>query len=129
MQTSQREKVLSGAQTVTTRLLRDPVKEAVREALHEESRTVATDARSDTDRRDETSRTESSGRSKRSMGLVLLAIGGVAYLLRRRMQSDSGSGAFAQDRGRDEYSSGDTGRSTTTGSETSSSATTPSDEN
>jgi hypothetical protein len=84
---------LETVQTLTTYLLREPVKEAVRDALREEAAAVkepsdsAADHRSvpsletDSDRQD-------SGSSKLPLVVALVGIGAVGYILRRRRSSD-----------------------------------------
>ena len=92
--------IRDSARVVATELVREPVKEAVREALHEETAEIrpasggtgasserAGDQRSSTG----TEGSEQGGRSKLAVIGVLLAIGGVAYLARRRMSSAGGS--------------------------------------
>lgn len=133
MQTPQGESVLGSARTVTTYLLREPVKQAVREAIHEETTTVERGESSDAEPRDDesksdqgsddTSRTMSPPSSKRSAGVVLLAIGGLTYLLRRRMRSGGGGGGLTPSGSR-RTDRAPADRSTATGPETPGSATT-----
>jgi len=84
---------LERAQTVVTHLLREPVKEAVKEALQEEAASVSqaqeTDRGEPVRSRDESTTEDSSGGSKLPVGLGLVVVAGAAYLLRRRRQSDS----------------------------------------
>jgi len=107
-----------GARFAASELLREPVKQAVREALREEadSVTAASDEtgsfasgsassgssteREDWPRQQSSDQEQSSGgRSKlASMGLVL-AVVGVAYLARKRMSSTSGSAWSEQSAG------------------------------
>lgn len=92
------------ARFVATELLREPVKQAVREALHEEaSSTQATSGQSQASKskpsggqrgqRSSQSGGQSGGggRSKLTMVGILLAIVGVTYLARQRMSSTTGS--------------------------------------
>lgn len=84
---------MESGQQIITQLLREPVKEAVREALAEE-RDAFSDAE-DRDRGGEERATdehqptdeESSG-PPAGIGVALLAAVGIAYLLRRRQNSD-----------------------------------------
>lgn len=71
------ESTLDNARTVTTYLLREPVKEAVRDALREEGLAVTTEERAPTQ--------GGSGPSKMLLALVALAVGGLAYYGRKRM--------------------------------------------
>lgn len=101
---------------VTTYLLREPVKEAVREALREEGlegeggakRTGAAPAEP-----------EGSGAPVLPVAVALLALGGLAYVLRRRRRSEvgwsagTGSTAEAEPYG-GSSSAGGSGGSTTT---------------
>lgn len=104
-----------GAQIVATELLREPVKQAVREALHEEIGSVrapsgetrsigsGSSAESEGQRSKESSKQDQSsssgGRSKlATMGLVL-AIVGITYFARKRMSSTSGSAWSEQSAG------------------------------
>ena len=103
------------ARVVATQLVREPVKDAVREALREETVTVRS-AGSDTDtggQKERGTSTASSdqrdqssgggGRSALSWIVALIAIAGVTYLARRRMSSSGSTwsepspGAVAED--------------------------------
>lgn len=81
-----RRSTLEGARTVSTVLLREPVKEAVREALHEEAATVESER---TVEYPEDDSEDGGGRSKLSIVGLLVVLGGVALIARRRMGSDS----------------------------------------
>lgn len=88
----QRESTLETARMVTTYLLRQPVKDAVREVLREEGVTVT----ADTDRAaSATAESSGSGPSKLLVGGVLLGLGGLVYAVRRRRQSGPGWSADA----------------------------------
>lgn len=77
---------LESAQTVSTALLREPVKQAVREALYEEA---AASEPEETIKVEERSDGGGSGRSKLSMAAVLVTLGGLIYFARKRFQSGS----------------------------------------
>lgn len=95
------------ARVIATELIREPVKQAVRDALHEEIMAVKSESgtesatikmkeseSSSTDQQSEKSSDQQQsggGRSKLTMFGVILAIVGVAFLARRRMSSTSGS--------------------------------------
>ena len=86
---------LESAKVVTSYLLRKPVEQAVREALHEEAVTVQrpeSDRSSESDEKDGSDEKDDSesGVSKLGIGLVLVTLGGVAYFVRRRQQSEPG---------------------------------------
>ncbi len=94
------------ARVVATELIRKPVKEAVREALHEESASVrsAGETGESSDKQSQGSgehqqgqqssesddQESGGGRSKLATLGILVAIAGVAVLARRRMSSTSG---------------------------------------
>jgi hypothetical protein len=76
---------VESASYVTTALLREPVKDAVKETLREEGvRIKQTDAEeaSDSD--------GGSGRLTLPLVLALVTLGGLAYTARRKLQGDSG---------------------------------------
>ena len=103
-----------GAQFAATELLREPVKQAVREALREEADSVSApsdesgstfgssdETREVWDAQESREQDQSSGggRSKlATMGLVL-AIVGITYIARKRMSSTSGSAWSEQSAG------------------------------
>lgn len=78
------ESALESGQTLVTELLREPVKAAVREALEEEAATVTTESGEAAEPAD-----EQSGGSKLGPAVALLAVAGIAYLVRRRRRGDS----------------------------------------
>jgi len=87
------ESTLETIQTLTTYLLRDPVKEAVREALREEAKSVKIPPESPETSKSSTARkeqsTESTVRSsKLPLVLALVAVAAISYLIRRRRSSD-----------------------------------------
>jgi len=81
-----RRSALESARTVSTYLLREPVKEAVREALHEEAAAVESER---TVEYQESEGEDGGGRSKLSIVALLVVLGGVALVARRRIGSDS----------------------------------------
>jgi hypothetical protein len=82
-----RRSTLEGVRTVSTVLLREPVKEAVREALREEAAAVEFERTAEYDGSDGQS---SGGRSKLSIVALLVVLAGVVLVARRRMGSESG---------------------------------------
>ena len=95
---------LERVQTLTTYLLREPVKEVVREALHEEAAVVSTETDKPDNVSESKSKTETEmpadmdaeSSSKLPLGVLVLAGVGAAYLARRRR--DSGEADYSQDR-------------------------------
>lgn len=88
--------VRNSARFVVTELLKEPVKSAVREAIREETSTVKTaeetgHERHESDKSQSDKSDSGGGTSVGTWLLALAAIGGVAYLARRRMSSSSGS--------------------------------------
>lgn len=82
---------LDRTRTVTTYLLREPVKEAVRDAIREEVSSVepASEATTAAETPAIGEQSESEGESSRlPLVLALVVAGGVVYLLRRRRGSD-----------------------------------------
>jgi len=107
-----------GARFVATELLREPVKSAVREALHEEATVAGTaeaahasdDATTTASERiahageattAEAGETtdDASGRSRRFWAGLLLSTAGIAYLARRRMSKSAGWSGGSPDAG------------------------------
>ena len=76
---------LESASYVTTALLREPVKDAVKEAFHEEGVRIER-----TDTGEQSDSDEGSGRSTLPLVLALVTLGGLAYTVRRKLRSDSG---------------------------------------
>lgn len=92
-QRTSRKVIEESARLLSNEVIRRPVKEAVREALREESVTVrsATESTATVDDESATRESERSGRSRLGRVGAVLAVVGVAYLARRRMASSSGS--------------------------------------
>ena len=108
--------VQDGARMIATEMIKAPVKDAVREALHEESVAVSSKEHQHAESRPQKSEqsTESQGsggRSKLLWGTIMAGIVGLAYVARRRMRSNqqSWSGpspeSVASDQGETGYSS------------------------
>lgn len=84
-----------GVRVVASEFVREPVKDAVREALREEGVTASPaggkPVKSSERGREESSSAEGGGPSGLTVVAVLVAVAGVAYLARRRMSSTTGS--------------------------------------
>lgn len=80
------DSTLESARFVTTVLLREPVKDAVKEALHEEGISIE---RSDLEASPDPNDGGSAG-SKLVLVLALAALGGIAYVVRQRGDSHGG---------------------------------------
>lgn len=98
-----------GARVVAAELLREPVKQAVREALREETASVKSSSggveastpstsrsgeewsSQDSSQRDYDQSSSGGGRSKLATAGLILAVVGITYLARQRMSSTSGS--------------------------------------
>ena len=111
------------ARFVATELLREPVKQAVREAIHEEassaqmkssesqaSKSTSSGGQSGKQTSQSGGKSDGGGRSKLSKFGLVLAIVGVTYLARQRMSSTTGSawsepspGSVAADDAEDGY--------------------------
>jgi hypothetical protein len=88
-----RQSFLDSAQVVMTYLLREPVKQAVREGLREERVAVR-----QTEPADETAESNGSGGSRLLISIVLLAVGGAGYYLYRKGTSSVGWSTDAETR-------------------------------
>lgn len=77
------------ARVVASELIRPTVKEAVRDVLREEGISPASPQVESTGQSSQSD--QGGGRSRFALVAVLLAVAGVAFLARRRMQSTSGS--------------------------------------
>lgn len=97
---------------MSTYLLKEPVKEAVREALREEAAGVEPVESVDVDRSladRESPDAAAGGRSIGSIAVVLVTVGGLAYLARRRMRSDEEESAPGEREDFERSSHGSTG--------------------
>lgn len=83
---AQRGSTLESAQLITTYLLREPVKDAVRASLREEG---VVDGRTE-ELQSEHGSSGSGGPSKLAIGVVLVALGGLAYAVSRTRGSGGG---------------------------------------
>lgn len=92
---SRQDAITDGVRFVTREVIRDPVKEAVREALREEAAVVQADEAIPETSKEPPESGQSDESSGSRLGLVLLslvAVGGIAYIVRsRRSESDEWS--------------------------------------